>query len=80
MKIIVFGFTGLGNAVLRGILKSANVTVSAVFTKKYFNVYPYYDEVQMEDLCKSKGIKCLLDLDVNSQEVYNLIKHENPVL
>ena len=80
MKTILFGFTGLGNAVLRGLLKSNNVWVSSVFTKKYYSPYPYYNEVQMEDLCERENIICYIDKKVNSEEVKDLIKKDEPDL
>src|SRR6187399_1613183 len=78
MKVTLFGFTGLGNAVLRGLLKSNSVEVNSVFTKKYDHPYPYYDELQMEELCRRNDINCYLDKKVNSKEITDLLKEEQP--
>ena len=80
MNIILFGFTGLGNAVLRGLFKSNNVRVKSVFTKKYSSPYPYYNEVQMEELCERENIACYIDKKVNCVEVIDLIKKSEPDL
>jgi len=80
MRIILFGFTGLGNAVLRGLLKQETSEVKSVFTRKYENPYPFYKEEQIQDLCKSEGIKFYNDKSVNSDEVYELLKSDLPEL
>ncbi|MEO8665235.1 MAG: formyltransferase family protein, partial [Ignavibacteria bacterium] len=80
MKITMIGFTGLGNAVLRGLLKSRDVTVNSVFTKKYEHPYPYYKEIQMVELCRRNNLNCYLDKEINSNEVVELLKKEKPDL
>lgn len=80
MKVILFGFTGLGNAVMRGLLKSDSVNLLSVFTKKYLKPYPFYDEVQLEDFCFEQNIDCHLDRKVNSEVIVNLLKESEPDL
>jgi methionyl-tRNA formyltransferase len=80
MKVILFGFTGLGNAVLRGLLNSEDVQVSSVYTKKYHSAYPYYNEIQMEEFCAMENITCHLGKRINSKDVIESLKHESPDL
>ncbi|MDQ3019396.1 MAG: methionyl-tRNA formyltransferase [Bacteroidota bacterium] len=80
MNVVLFGFTGLGNAVLRGLLKTDNVVVSSVFTKRYSNPYPYYTEIQIEDFCRKEKITCYSNADVNSENGINLIREVKPDL
>jgi len=80
MNVVFFGFTGLGNAVLRGLLKTADVNVSSVFTKKYSRPYPYYTEIQIEDFCKQEKIVFHTDVKVNSDEGLTLIEKNKPDL
>lgn len=80
INVILFGFTGLGNAVLRGLLKNKNVKVTGVFSRHYEKPYPYYDEIQIEKLCEENGIACYLDLKINDQRTVNLIKGNSPDL
>jgi methionyl-tRNA formyltransferase len=80
MKVILFGFTGLGNAVMQGLMKTDFAKLTSVFTKKYSNPYPYYDEIQMEDFCREHNIKCHPDVKVNSDKGINLLEHSAPDL
>ncbi|MEP7145387.1 MAG: methionyl-tRNA formyltransferase [bacterium] len=80
MKVILLGLTGLGNAVLKGLLNSDRVKVNSVYTKKYEHPYPYYDEIQIETLCRQNNIKCYLDKKLNSKDVLDRIKQEQPDL
>lgn len=80
MNVILFGFTGLGNAVLRGLLKIEDVNVKSVYTKKYPAAYPFYPEIQIEELCRNNGIKCFNDLKVNSPGTIAAINDESPDL
>ncbi|MDQ3193586.1 MAG: hypothetical protein M3P82_01165 [Bacteroidota bacterium] len=80
MKITLLGFTGLGNAVLKGLLKNKEVIVSSVFTKRYDLPYPYYDEIQMETMCSQNNLKCYIDKQINSKDVIDSLKKEQPDL
>ncbi len=80
MNVILFGFTGLGSAVLRGLLNEPSVDVTSVFTKKYSYPYPFYKEIQIQELCNEKDIECYSDKKVNSNEVVNLIENQKPDL
>lgn len=80
MNIILFGFTGLGSSALRALLKINGVNVRSVFTKKYFEPYPYYKEEQVEDICIANGIECNIGKKVNAAESVRLIKDHDPDL
>ncbi len=80
MRVTLLGFTGLGNAVLKGLLKNKEVIVSSVFTKRYDLPYPYYDEIQMETMCSQNNLKCYIDKQINSKDVIDSLKKEQPDL
>lgn len=80
LRIILFAFTGLGNPVLRSLFKLRYVKVISVFTKKYSAPYPYYNEIQIDEFCKSHDIKCFTDKMVNSNETISYLKNEKPDL
>ena len=80
MNIILFGYTGLGSSVLRGLLKLPEVTVTSVYTKKYDLPYPYYPEKQVTDICLESGIACYTELNVNKEVIRKRIESENPDL
>ncbi|MEO8209745.1 MAG: methionyl-tRNA formyltransferase [bacterium] len=80
MNVVLFGFTGLGNSILRGLLKIDKVIVSSVFTKHYSNPYPYYTEIQIEDLCQKEKIACYSDVNINSAEGIEFFKKAKPDL
>lgn len=80
MNTVFFGLTGLGSAVLRGLLNCKDVIITSVYTKKYELPYPYYDEKQTGEICAESGIKCFYDKEINSSEVKNKIMSESPDL
>lgn len=80
MNIILFGYTGLGSSVLKGLLKLPQVFVSSVHTKKYDLPYPYYTEKQVLDICSENGIACYTELNVNKNEIKERLIKENPDL
>lgn len=80
MNIVLLGLTGFGNAVLGALLKNSEVRVSAVFTTKYKNPFPYYEEQQLIDLCVKSDIQCYFDIEVSSEKGASIIQSLDPDL
>lgn len=80
LKVVLFGLTGFGNAVLQALLEDDRVVVQAVFTVKYDNPFPYYAEQQLLDMCAQQGIVCHADIKVGSAEGLALLGNCAPDL
>lgn len=80
INIVLFSLTGFGNTVLEALLKDNRVNVGAVFTFKYDNPCPYYQERQLIDLCIEHKVTCHHDISVNSNEGISLLQKLSPDL
>ena len=80
LNVVHFALTGFGNAVLKALLQDARVNVQAVFTLKYDQPFPYYQERQLLDECIERGIACHYDVNVSSQTGFGLLKTYSPDL
>lgn len=80
LNIILFALTGFGNATLESLLQDDRVKVQAVFTAKYDQPFPYYQQGQLLDECIERGITCHYDVNVNSENGIALLKTYSPDL
>lgn len=79
-KVILFALTGFGNTVLRALLKDDRVEVSAVFTIRYDQPFPYYEERHLLEECAERGIICYHGVKVNSKDGLSLLREYSPDL
>jgi methionyl-tRNA formyltransferase len=68
LDVVLFALTGFGNPVLLSLLEDNRVNVLSVFTAKYDNPFPYYQERQLIELCTLKNIPCYYRVKVGSKE------------
>lgn len=80
LKVVLFALTGFGNPVVDSLTKDSRVSLEAVFTIKYQNPFPYYEEIQLVDLCGIRGIPCHQGIIVSSPEGMNLLQSYMPDL
>jgi methionyl-tRNA formyltransferase len=80
LNIILFALTGFGNPVLHALLRDNRVNLQAVFTVKYDQPFPYYEERQLLDECSEKGINCHYDVKVSSDIGLKLLEKYSPDL
>lgn len=59
MRIVLFGLTGIGNAVLRALCETERRPILVV-TRQETGGYPYYDEIQIAEEAKDLGIPVLI--------------------
>jgi methionyl-tRNA formyltransferase len=80
LNVVLLALTGFGNTVLEALLREAQVNVSAVFTVKYDNPFPYYPEQQLLDLCAARQVVCYHGLQVSSEEGVQTLRRHAPDL
>ena len=80
INIVLFALTGFGNTVLDALLRHGKVSVKGVFTFKYGNPCPYYEERQLIDLCNERGVTCYHGFSVNSHEGISILQELSPDL
>lgn len=80
LNVVLFALTGFGNPVLKALLQDARVNLRAVFTVKYDNPFPYYEEQQLLELCAERQIKCYYGVKVRSDEGTRLVAGHSPDL
>lgn len=77
LRVCLFSNTGMGNSILNSLLNNKDVLVTSVFTKKFEGYYPYYNEIELYDLCNINGIECYSNLSVNSDKAINIMSEQN---
>lgn len=80
IKVVLFSLTGFGNTVLKALIKDDRVQVEAVFTYKYENPCPYYEERQLMDVCTENGVPCYHGISVGSETGIALLRKHSPDL
>jgi methionyl-tRNA formyltransferase len=80
LRVVIFALTGFGNTVLKALLEDARVHVEAVFTVKYDQPFPYYEEQQLIELCDERDVKCYHGVKVYSLEGIRLLHELSPDL
>lgn len=80
LKVVLFALTGFGNTVLNALLKDERVEVCAVFTVKYDQPFPYYEERQLLEVCAESGVTCYHGVKVNSEDGLSLLQGYSPDL
>jgi UDP-4-amino-4-deoxy-L-arabinose formyltransferase/UDP-glucuronic acid dehydrogenase (UDP-4-keto-hexauronic acid decarboxylating) len=80
LNVILLALTGFGNTVLEALLRDARANVEAVFTVKYDYPFPYYEERQLIELCRERGIVCYHGVSVCSNEGIELLCKHSPDL
>lgn len=80
LKVVLFALTGFGNTVLNALLKDERVEVRAVFTVKYDQPFPYYEERQLLDECVERDVICHHGVKVNSEDGLSLLRAYSPDL
>jgi methionyl-tRNA formyltransferase len=80
LNVILFALTGFGNTVLEALLKDARVNVAAVFTVKYDQPFPYYEEQPLLELCEARHVTCYYGVQVRSDEGIALLRQHAPHL
>ena len=80
LDIVLFALTGFGNPVLEALLKDARVNVAAVFTVKYDNPFPYYEEQQLYALCEERRVTCYSGVKLSSDKGTALLQKHSPDL
>jgi methionyl-tRNA formyltransferase len=80
LRVVLFALTGFGNPVLKALLNDARVQVKAVFTVKYENPFPYYQEQQLCELCEKRRVICYHGVQVSGNEGIQLLREHAPDL
>ena len=80
LRVVLFALTGFGNPVLKALLMDARVHVEAVFTVKYDQPFPYYEEQQLIELCDERDVKCYHGVNVSNVEGIRLLHEYSPDL
>lgn len=80
LRVVLFALTGYGNPVLEALLQESRVKVVAVFTIKYDQPFPHYEERQLIELCSERGITCYYGVRVSSDEGLALLRQLSPDL
>jgi methionyl-tRNA formyltransferase len=80
LKVVLFALTGFGNTVLSALLKDERVEVRAVYTVRYEQPFPYYEERQLIEECAEKGIVCHHGVKVNGEDGMSLLRAYSPDL
>lgn len=78
MKCLLCALTGVGNDALLTLLESSVVTDILVVTRREPDEFPYYPCGQLTDLCAKKGVRCLTDLALCSEEAYAILREFAP--
>jgi methionyl-tRNA formyltransferase len=78
MRVVLFSLTGFGNTVLPALLRDPRVQVSAVFTHKYENPFPYYKETALVDLCEELKVPCHYGFPVSGERGVSLLQGYKP--
>jgi methionyl-tRNA formyltransferase len=80
LNVVLFALTGFGNTVLEALLRDARVNVTAVFTDKYDQPFPYYHERQLLELCQERRLTSYPGVKVRSREGLALLSQYSPDL
>ena len=80
LNVVLFALTGFGNSVLEALLEVSQVSVSAVFTVRYTNPFPHYEEQPLHALCAERGVACFTDMRVSSDAGIALLRQHSPDL
>ncbi len=80
LNVVLFALTGFGNSVLNALLDDDRCRVSAVFTVKYKDPFPFYPEQQLGDLCAARDVSCHFNVKVGSPEGLALLRAYAPDL
>ncbi|MBE7474432.1 MAG: methionyl-tRNA formyltransferase [Anaerolineales bacterium] len=80
LRVVLFALTGFGNPVLEALLQEPRVKVAAVFTVKYDQPFPHYEERQLLELCHERGVTCYYGVRVSSDEGIALLRQHSPDL
>ena len=80
LRVVLLALTGFGNPVLKALLNDARVHVKAVFTVKYENPFPYYQEQQLCELCEKRRVICYHGVQVSGNEGIQLLREHAPDL
>jgi len=80
IKVVLLALTGFGNPVLEALIRNCAVKVEAVFTVKYDNPFPYYDEDHLQAHCAKRRITCYCDVKLRSSEGLALLSKHSPDL
>lgn len=68
--------TGIGNEVLKALLKVKNIKIDSLCTRRLEGDFPYFDEEELEDYAKRKEITCFTNVSA-SKEYYEYLKERN---
>jgi methionyl-tRNA formyltransferase len=80
LNVVLLALTGFGNPVLEALLRETRVNVAAVFTVKYDQPFPYYEEQQLLEACDAQQIKCYYGVMVRSDKGIQLLHQHAPDL
>ncbi|HRQ40436.1 MAG TPA: methionyl-tRNA formyltransferase [Chloroflexota bacterium] len=80
LNVVLFALTGFGNTVLKALLAEASVNVRGVFTVKYDNPFPYYEEEHLHTLCERNQVCCYHGIKVSSEDGMTLLQDLAPDL
>ncbi|MBE7529455.1 MAG: methionyl-tRNA formyltransferase [Ardenticatenaceae bacterium] len=80
LNVVLFALTGFGNTVLKALLAENRANVKAVFTVKYDNPFPYYEEEPLLTLCEQNQVRCYHGIKVSSEEGMALLQDLAPDL
>jgi len=75
-NVVLFANTGMGNSVLKELVKSEFINVVSVCTQKFEGVFPHFEEEELYTLCDNLGVSCFCNRDVNVDMV-DLLKSED---
>lgn len=80
LRVVLCALTGFGNPVLTALLNDPRVNVEAVFTIKYENPFPHYEEQHLIEFCHQRGVTCYHGVKVSSEEGVALLRKHAPDL
>jgi len=81
IKTLLFGMTGLGNAVLDSLVRCDRIDLNAVLTsKRLLNPYPYYECEPLYKLAEKLGVPVYEGLNIKESSTFELIESLNPQL
>ena len=80
MNVVLLGLTGMANPVLEALSARPGLRVTAVFTRRYEHPYPFYPEIQLEDLCRRMDVPCHAGVRVSGDSGFDLLAAAAPDL
>jgi methionyl-tRNA formyltransferase len=80
MNIVLCALPGFGNTVLDALLADRSVSVQGVFTRRYSDPFPYYDETQLAEVCELRSIPWRDSTTLSGEYGLKLLRKASPDL